>query len=338
MTDKITHMKRLLLGAAIGVALIAGIKPGHAATGGTLVEFNVDPVLTSATTNVISSQAFPDGGTTATCFIQVDNKGAQSKTLGNCRGIALNTDCAGSSFSLAPTADVHGAALVMNGVRTQTGARAEDLSACGEQANGVRVGLSAKLTGYTAGSKLVFYFNNDATAQTSGCATFAEGTTFSMAGCFADTSTLNNGTFYEVTGDAGGSGTIFETTCASFTTGGCNANATLGGVFLLAAGIPTANGTVAVPNATATAQTTGTAGTPLAAFPVTLSRSHGLTHLSWYSNLLVKGFNVMDGQVRLNRHLVTSATGHYHFNTKRTIHDLRLEVVPSSTKSGWIWR
>jgi hypothetical protein len=325
---RISHVRLLIVGAALATALVAGIQPGHAATGGTLLEFNVDPVLTSTTTSVTSSQAFPDGSSTAACFIQVDAKGAQSKTMGNCAGTSLITDCTGGAFALAPSADVHGAALVMNGVRTQTGARAEDFSACGEQANGVRVGLSAKLTGYTAGSKLVFYFNNDATAQSSGCATFGESTTFTAAGCFANTSTLNNGTFYEVTGDAGGSGTIYETTCASFTTGGCLANANLGGVFILATGVPAATGTAGVLSGTATPHTTGTTGSPLAAFPVTLSRSHGVTHLSWYSDLLVKGFNVVDGQVRLNRHVVTSTTGHYHFNTKQRIHDLRLQVVP----------
>src|SRR5436305_5706498 len=99
------HLKILVPIAALVAGLVIGGGSGRAATGGTLSQFATDPAITSSATGVTSSQAFPDGTTSAACLIKVDATGAQTHTFGNCTGLSVNASCASGAFSTNPAAD-----------------------------------------------------------------------------------------------------------------------------------------------------------------------------------------------------------------------------------------
>src|SRR5947209_14800961 len=104
------------VGLVLAVAL-QGLSASHAATdpasGGTIVQFGTDQTLTTSSTGVTTTQAFPGGGTSAACFIQATtSSGVQTITSGNCTGITLTVTCASNPIPASnPTADVHGAAI-----------------------------------------------------------------------------------------------------------------------------------------------------------------------------------------------------------------------------------
>lgn len=264
--------------AAVGLALafaVQGYAPSQAATGGTIVQFGADQTLTTSATGVTTTQAFPDGTTAAGCFIKVTSAtAAQTITYGNCAGITLTVACASAAFVQSPASDMKGAALNIGGTRTLSGAydTGGPCSAANPPA-GITATSAAMLSGYTAGSQLVWFINNDTNASRDGCFQYVEPEGSSTAQCFANTSAGNNGTFYQVTAQ-GTTGTLFQSKAASGT--GASGNLTIGGVFIVpaqagatatatATGAATATATTAAATATATtAAATATATTAAA--------------------------------------------------------------------------
>jgi hypothetical protein len=237
---------------------VQGLSPSHAQTGGTVSQFGTDQTLTASATGVTTTQAFPDGATTAGCFIQVTSaSGAQGTTMGSCAGITLTITCASAAFNSTQTTDQHGAAVVVGTTRTLSGAYDTGGPCAGASPPaGVTPTSAATLAGFPAGSKLVWFINNDTNASRNGCFQYFEGTTGATAQCFANTATGNNGTFYEVT-STGATGSLYQTKATSGT--GASGNLTIGGVFIEAAAAA-ATSTPGGPTATAGAATSTPGG------------------------------------------------------------------------------
>jgi len=238
---------------------VQGLSPSHAQTGGTIGQFGADQTLTASATGVTTTQAFPDGATTAGCFIQVTAaSGAQSTTMGSCTGITLTITCASAAFSSTQTTDQHGAALVVGTTRTLSGAYdTGGPCAAASPPAGVTPTSAATLAGFPAGSKLVWFINNDTSASRNGCFQYFEGTTGATVQCFANTATGSNGTFYEAT-STGTTGSLYQTKAASGT--GASGNLTIGGVFVEAPAAAAPTATPGGPTATAGAATSTPGG------------------------------------------------------------------------------
>lgn len=263
-----------------------------------VVQFGTDATITASGTGVTSSQAFPDGSHTAGCFVQINSKsGVQSNTTGSCAGYTVTVTCSSFQFSSNPATDQHGAAVIIGGTRQLVGAYDTGPS-CTSPANAT---LTYTVSGIAAGTRVVFFWNNDTSGSRGGCVAYTDATGNSYPACVQNSATGNNGTYYEVVAGAG-TGTAFQTKGAAGL--GAPGNLTAGGVFI---GV--------------------TGGTPLSASLVTVHRTHGLNHIRWYSAAQVRGFNVYNGHTKLNRHLVTSATRWYSFSTRHTINHLHLVAV-----------
>jgi hypothetical protein len=258
----ITRTKIAVGATGLVLALaVQGLSPSHAQTGGTIGQFGADQTLTASATGVTTTQAFPDGATTAGCFIQVTAaSGAQSTTMGSCTGITLTITCASAAFSSTQTTDQHGAAMVVGTTRTLSGAYdTGGPCAAASPPAGVTPTSAATLAGFPAGSKLVWFINNDTSASRNGCFQYFEGTTGATVQCFANTATGSNGTFYEAT-STGTTGSLYQTKAASGT--GASGNLTIGGVFVEAATTAAATATPAAGAGTVTP--TSTLGTSAA--------------------------------------------------------------------------
>jgi hypothetical protein len=263
----ITRTKAAVAVTGLVLALaVQGLSPGHAQTGGTISQFGTDQTLTASATGVTTTQAFPDGATSAGCFIQVTSaSGAQSTTMGSCTGITLTITCASSAFSSTQTSDQHGAAIAVGGTRTLSGAY-DTGGPCAGAAPEVGViapTSAATLTGFAAASNIVWFINNDTSASRNGCFQYFDNGTGTTKQCFTNASSGNNGTFYEVTSsakdpddtdvDGDDFGRLYQTKAASGT--GSSGNLTIGGVFIEAAGGAAATATPGGPTATPGAPT-----------------------------------------------------------------------------------
>jgi hypothetical protein len=267
----ITRTKVTLGVTGLVLALaVQGFSLGHAAStpNGTLAQFGTDITLTTSATGVTSSQAFPGGGTTAGCFIQVTTKSdVQTATSGACTGITLTVTCASNAFNNPLTADGKGSGII-NGAN-HTNAGAYDTGGCPAAATnppGITPTSSVTLSGYTVGSTLVFYINNDAQASRDGCFQYYEGsgTGLTTQQCFANTAAGNDGAFYSVVAQ-GTSGILVQTKGPAAP--GSSGNLTIGGVFIVpaAATTPAATATAGTPAATATVGTPAATATATAA-------------------------------------------------------------------------
>src|SRR5947209_2762466 len=244
--------------------------------------FGTDATVTASGSGVTDSQAFPDGSHTASCFVQINSKsGVQSTTTGSCSAYTVTVTCSSFQFSSTPAVDQHGAAVILGGSRQLVGAYDTGPS-CTAPANAT---LTYTVSGIAAGTRVVFFWNNDSSASRGGCVAYNDVSGNSFPACVQNSATGNNGTYYEVI--AGGTtGTAFQMKGAAGL--GASGNLTAGGVFINATG-----------------------GSPLSASLVTVHRSHGLNHVRWYSAAQLRGFNVYNGNTKLNRHLVTSTTHWY---------------------------
>jgi hypothetical protein len=261
-------------------------------------QLGTDDTITGSSTGVTSSQKFPDGATTASCFVQINSKsGVQSNTTGSCSGYTVTVTCSSFQFSSTPPADQHGAAVVLAGTRQLVGAYDTGPS-CTSPANAT---LTYTVSGIAAGTRVVFFWNNDSSASRGGCVAYTDTSGNSYPACVQNSATGNNGTYYEVIAGAA-TGTAFQMKGATGL--GASGNLTAGGVFINVTG-----------------------GRPLSASLVTVHRIQGLNHIRWFSAAHVRGFNVFNGHTKLNHHLVTSATGWYTFSTRRRVNHLRLLAV-----------
>jgi hypothetical protein len=250
--------------------------------GARLVQFAADSTLATSSSGVTSSQAFPDGGTTAACFIKVTTKsGPQTTTFGNCSGFTLNMTCSSFQFASTPTADQHGAAVVEpSGTRDLSGAYDNGPSCPTVKVGSSLATLVADVTGVTAGTRLVFWWNNDTSASRDGCVAYKEASGSAVPACLQNIATGLNGAYYEIA-TVGTSGTAYQYRGGSVGAppqgqnvscpGNCFAsgNLTLGGVFIGATG----------------------GGLPLSAQLAGGSKLHGLTGIHWYSPLKAHGVN-----------------------------------------------
>lgn len=261
-------------------------------------QFGTDDTVSASGSGVSSSQAFPDGSHTAACFVQINSKsGVQSNATGSCSAYTVTVTCSSFQFSSTPSADQHGAAVVLGGSRQLVGAYDTGPS-CTSPANAT---LTYTVGGIAAGTRVVFFWNNDASASRGGCVGYTDTSGNSYPACVQNSATGNNGTFYEVIAGAS-TGTAFQMKGSAGL--GASGNLTAGGVFINVSG-----------------------GTPLSASLVTVHSTHGLHHIRWFSAAQVRGFNVFSGHTKLNRHLVTSTTHWYSFSTRHTISHLRIAPV-----------
>jgi hypothetical protein len=320
MTTK-TRMKLLIVGVAAVMAFaVLGAHNSQAATGGTIVQFSTDPTITSTSSGVTSSQAFPDGSTTALCFIQVTTAGAQpaANAYGACTGITVTQTCGSVSFDKTGSTGSSGAALTINGTKTWKGFY--DTGPSCTTVTGQQATSSFGVAGLTAGQNVIAFWNNDTQGSRDGCVAYTDSGATAASQCFANSASGKNGTFYEATAQAA-TGIAYQTKGSA--TPGSSGNLTLGGVFIEAA---QAAGTPTTPSASPTPTTPSASPTPtktivLAAHAsLSVSRSHGVTTLRWYSTAQVRGFNVFDGTKKVNRKLVTSHNFRYTFKTTRVLH------------------
>jgi hypothetical protein len=261
-------------------------------------EFGTDATVTGTSSGVTDSQAFPDGSTTAACFVQINSKsGVQSNTTGSCSGYTVTVTCSSFQFSSTPATDQHGAAVILGGTRQLVGAYDTGPS-CTSPANAT---LTYTVSGISAGTRLVFFWNDDAGGPRGGCLGYTDSSGNSYPACVQNSPSGNNGTYYEVIAGAS-TGTAFQMKGASGL--GAPGNITAGGVFINVTG-----------------------GKPLSASLVTVHRSSGLNHIRWFSAAQVRGFNVYNSRTRLNAHLITSTTHWYHFTTRHAINHLRIVAV-----------
>jgi hypothetical protein len=247
--------------------------------GARLVQLATDATLTVSSAGVTSSQPFPDGGTTAACFIKTTTKsGPQTTTFGNCTGFTLNMTCSSFQFASTPAADQHGAAVVEpNGTRALSGGYDT-----GPSCTTVKVGtslatLTADVTGVTPGTRLVFWWNNDSGAERDGCVSYKETTGFAVPACIQNVATGLNGAYYEVaTVGTGGTAYQYKGSAVAPPQGqkiacpaGCYAsgNLTFGGVFIGTSG----------------------GGLPLSA-QLGGGHLHGLSSVHWFSPLKAHAF------------------------------------------------
>jgi hypothetical protein len=282
-----------------------------ATTPARLLQFGTDVTLTATGSGVTSSQAFPDGATTAGCFVQITSKsGPQTTSVGSCAGYTVNVTCSSFQFNNTPTTDQHGAAVVIGGVRQQAGGY-DTGGGCAGAPAGVNATLTYSVSGVTAGTRLVFYWNDDANTARDGCVSYADASgASSIPACFTNSAATFNGTFYEVAA-SGTSGTAFQTKANQIggqPTLGSSGNLTAGGVFIAVA----------------------PGGVPLSATSIKTRSSRGLTTIRWFAPHPVAGFNVYDGPTRLNSRLVTSKNQWYSYSTRHTVHALRLLPVRSN--------
>jgi hypothetical protein len=242
--------------------------------GARIVQFAADAVLTASSSGVTNSQVFPDGGNSAACFIKVTtHTGPQTTTFGNCAGYTLTMTCSSFQFGSTPNADQHGAAVVEpNGTRDLSGGYDTGPSCTTVKVGSSLATLVADVSGVTAGTKLVWWWNNDASGERDGCVAYKESSGFSVPACIQNVATGVNGAYYEVA-SVGTSGTAYQYKGSAVAPpqgqkiscpAGCYAsgNLTLGGLF-----IGTSGGSV-----------------PLSAQPVGGSL-HTLNTVHWYSPL-----------------------------------------------------
>jgi hypothetical protein len=252
----ITRSKVALGATGLVLALaLQGLTASHAATGGTLGALSTDTTITSSTSGVTVSNAFPDGKTLAACFIPATTaSGAQSGGVGNCSAYTLTITCASAAFNNHPTASLNGASIV-NGTTTMNSGAYDTGGPCASAGapTGVTPTSAATLSGYAAGDTLVWFINNDTNASRDGCFEYVENTEISTQQCFANVAAGPNGHYYAVTASST-SGALYQVKGTA--SPGSSGNLTIGGVFVEPA---QAAGATATSVGTAAAGTTPTA-------------------------------------------------------------------------------
>lgn len=336
-------IKRMKLLMAVGAAALVfgvGAHQSQAATYVGLSQFGTDTTVTATSTGVTVSNPFPDGTTTAKCFILITDKGDHTPAYtpyGDCSGDQITdvkTSYVSDSSAVTLVSAQNGAALSINGTGTYT--FAYDAGAIYPASGSfTATNLNVAVTN-NAGEKVVLLVNNDTgTTARNGCFNYVDAGGEATPQCFAvDPTNMaggKSGAFYEAQTQAT-SGMFAEGAAASGT--GSSGNIPVEGVFFLAGSTTggtatsTPTGSVSTPTSTpvgSVSTPTATATQPvLAASYVRVHRSHGMTHLMWISSNKVRGYNVFDHHTRINKKLVTSKTNIYHFNTKHVFKHLRL--------------
>jgi hypothetical protein len=68
---------------------------------------------------------------------------------------------------------------------------------------------------------------------------------------------------------------------------------------------------------------------------LSIRQSRNATTVRWYATRHVLGFNVYDGRIKLNHHLITSRSHWYTFTSPHpVIHRLHITAVPPSGSDG----
>jgi sugar lactone lactonase YvrE len=256
---------RWAVGAAAGVAvllliaavMVAGFLPGGGSSaaapapkglaavagwGSSATPNHTDTAIRSTAHGVTVSNPFPDGSSTAQCFIQVTTKsGAQSDTFGHCGGVTLAVTCASGSYNLAKLAPSGtGAGLTIDGLHLWAGAYDQGTNpSCPNHPRGVADSLAAHLSGTAAGQNLVWlvggdnlgHFGDPTSTQRSGCFAYIEAAGTSESRCVQTDFRKDVGSFYDEVAARGASGDLVETGST-----GNLADVTLQGVFVEAPG------------------------------------------------------------------------------------------------------
>jgi hypothetical protein len=243
----LTRTKVLVIAIAILVGFAVWPHGGQAASGGTTKNVTSDTTITSTASNVTVSNAFPDGNTTAQCFISINQKsGVQSPTYGNCSGLSATVTCASGQYDLSVLAPSGvGASTSINGTPTWNGVYDQGASPpCTNTPAGAKASLMADVAGTAAGQNVVFlwttsnsgHFNVAGSAERSGCVQYLETSGTSTPGCFILNYKTGPGAgYYEATAQ-GATGTVYESPNAGNTPYPDRADMTLSGVFVEAPG------------------------------------------------------------------------------------------------------
>jgi serine/threonine protein kinase/class 3 adenylate cyclase/sugar lactone lactonase YvrE len=204
-----------------------------------------DTSIASTARGVTVSNAFPDGNTAATCFIQVTSGGGisgggiQSRRYGSCAGISLAVTCSSASYNLSKDAPSGtGASLLINARPTWTGAYDQGTHPpCPNHPTGINDSLAAHLSGTSAGQGVIWLVGGDnaghlidpSSSQRSGCFEYIQPAGASLPQCVRTDYRKNLGSFYDEVAARGTSGDIVEVQGAGTF---ANADVTLQGVFL----------------------------------------------------------------------------------------------------------
>jgi serine/threonine-protein kinase len=213
--------------------------------GGPTTANRTDTAIRSSSGGVLVSNAFPDGRTTARCFIEVTtSSGTQRTRYGDCSGVSLDVTCASAPYNLSSQAPSRiGASLSVDGRRAWTGAYDQGTSPpCPNHPKGVNDSLAARLSGTTTGQNLVWlvggdnqgHVGNPTSTQRSGCFEYTETAGASSAHCVQTDFSKGPGSFYYEARSHGGSGVLVETGNSANIRG----DLTLQGVFVEAPGRP----------------------------------------------------------------------------------------------------